>query len=111
MKMPLLASSSVQNSALIWKSLFESLLTRYERSLPSSLSAASAPSFISQLALPTSVQSPFLLESSSVTQPSLWPDAVPENWIAAAAINEPAARVDRRFMDSPPVLNFWLRET
>ena len=65
--------------------------------MPSSLSAASAPSFIAQLALPTSVQSPILLQSINVTQPS-WLDATLEYCKAAAPTSSPAASIDRRFI-------------
>jgi DNA-binding transcriptional LysR family regulator len=49
MKMPLLASSSAQNSELIWKFLYEFLVTRRP---PLPLSATSAPSSMRQLASP-----------------------------------------------------------
>src|SRR5262245_9044609 len=111
MKMPLLVSSSAQNSALIWKSLYDSLLTRYEGSFPSViLSATSAPSFIAQLALPTSVQSPILVPSTNVIQPSC-PEAVPANWMAAAPIKKPAASVVRCLVKIVLPSGFWLAAT
>ncbi len=76
MKIPLLASSLAQNSAWIMKSLYLFLVTRWEESLLASLSATTAPSSSRQLLSPTRSQSPILLASSSVTQPSpLWPEA------------------------------------
>src|SRR5579871_434802 len=59
------------------------------------------PSFISQLALPTSLHSPFLPVSTSVVQPSS-PDAEPAH-SAAAPSTSPAAMVFNRYcMRSPP---------
>jgi len=44
--------------------------------------------------------------STSVTQPSLWPNATLENCKAAAPISSPDANVEKRFMkkSSLPVL-------
>jgi hypothetical protein len=60
-------------SALIWKFLYEFLVTRWP---PLPLSATSAPSSMRQLASPVLFQSPMVLPSVSVTQPGpVWPTA------------------------------------
>jgi hypothetical protein len=80
MKMPLLGLLVGPEFRLDLKILVGILADEIGRTLASSsLSATSAPSFIAQLALPTSVQSPILVPSTSVTQPSPWPDATLEN--------------------------------
>src|SRR3981189_2186668 len=72
-KMTCRSSSSPYHSALIWKFLYEFLVTRWP---PLPLSATSAPSSMRQLASPVLFQSPMVLPSVTVPQPGpVWPTA------------------------------------
>src|SRR5258705_10212452 len=96
MKMPLLASSSAQNSALIWKFLYEFLVTRWP---PLPLSATNAPSSMRQLASPVLSQSPMVLPSVSVTQPGpVWPTACGASEMAKPAASSAMVVVNARIM-------------
>src|SRR5215471_10842704 len=68
MKTPLFASSSTQNSALTWKSVYEFFETRKPWRL-SPLSAMTEPSAILQLALPIAFQLSRLEPSKSTVHP------------------------------------------
>src|SRR5258708_1083227 len=94
MKMPLLAGSSTQNSARIWKSLYAFFDTR--KPLP--LSAWTTPSASFQLASPIWFHWSRLLPSNRTTQPA-WPD----DWLdcprtATPSNSSPRMGTDQRFM-------------
>src|SRR5687767_7100837 len=97
MKMPLFVVWSAQNSALIWKSLYEFFESRKP---PLPLSATMTPSSERQLASPTCVQL-FRLElepSSSVTHPDSEPDRPAHPTASTAMTSSPAVIADQRFI-------------
>src|SRR5882724_151610 len=100
MKIPLFVVWSAQNSALIWKSLYEFFDTRYP---PLPLSATMAPPSARQLASPTGLkfsipESP----STRVVQPP--PDMLAQPKTPKPATN-PITATDDRFMVSSFVGN------
>src|SRR5262245_28934762 len=99
MKMPLLAGVSTQNSALISKSVYGCLVTRYP---PMPLSACSTPSAIVQLAAPTLLTASMFFPSNNLVQPrSAGASSVSDD--AAANTLSPATTTATRFI-RPPLL-------
>src|SRR5262245_28174214 len=105
MKMPLLASSSTQNSARTWKSVYELFETRKPWRL-SPLSAITAPSAILQLALPIGLQLSRLDPSKSTVQAG--PDDMDEQAPSASAAI-PMTSSDSLFIATPPLVCFLKR--
>src|SRR5262245_14964244 len=93
MKIPLLASSVTQKSAVIWKSVYDIGVTRK----PVPIVAWTAPSATDQFALPTTSQPFMLVPSSSVLHPpdccAVTVGAATVNATTANAANSDASRV------------------
>src|SRR4051812_11365887 len=101
MKMPLFVVVSAQNSARIWKSLYEFFETRYP---PLPRSATTAPSSALQFASPIWFQfSRPLLPSISLVHPASLPGIIEQPATANTNANSAAAGKNRRLMAFPPL--------
>src|SRR5262245_6671029 len=106
MKMPLLAGVSTQNSALISKSVYGCLVTRYP---PMPLSAWSTPSAIVQFASPTLLNASMFFPSNNVVQPRCaCAPSVSDD--AAANTMSPATTTATRFIRPPTLLTSRVTE-